>query len=226
MNKNIYIIVPVFNEAEVIATTVSDLLMKGFTIVVVDDASSDNTAEIIKSLPVYYLKHNINLGQGAALQTGITFAQDKGADIFVTFDADGQHRSADIKPMIDKLVTEELDIIFGSRFLGKNISGGLVSRKLVLHFARYFNFLLTGILLTDAHNGLRVFNRKTATAIRILENRMAHATEFLIIVKKHKLKYGEEAVYINYTPYSRKKGQKNLHGFKIIQDILLYKFFK
>jgi glycosyltransferase involved in cell wall biosynthesis len=226
MNENIFIIVPAFNEAEVIEETLAGLLLQGFRVVVVDDASSDNTGSILKRMPVHYLRHRINLGQGAALQTGIRYALGKGATIFVTFDADGQHDAADIQPMIDRLADKQLDIIFGSRFAAARQSGVPILRKGVLHLARYLNFLLTGILLTDAHNGLRVFNRHTAEVINIVENGMAHATELLITTRKYNLRYDEMAVTIRYTPYSKKKGQKISHSFKVLQDILLYKIFK
>jgi polyprenyl-phospho-N-acetylgalactosaminyl synthase len=226
MNENVFVIVPAFNEAGVIEETLSGLLQRGFQVVVVDDASVDNTASILKGMPVHYLRHRINLGQGAALQTGIRYALKKGASVFVTFDADGQHDAADIQPMIDRLASGQRDIIFGSRFASDRPSRVPILRKGVLHLARYLNFLLTGILLTDAHNGLRVFNRQTAEVIHIVENGMAHATELLITTKKFKLRYEEMPVTIRYTPYSRKKGQKISHSFKVLQDILLYKIFK
>lgn len=226
MNNSVFIIIPAFNEADVIGEVIKELLPLGYAIVVVDDGSSDNTRQVVQALPVYYLRHRINFGQGAAIQTGISFALKKGADIFVTFDADGQHNPADIAPMIDKLVSGQLDMVFGSRFLPPVTTQMSFSRKAILGFARYLNFLLTGILLSDAHNGLRVFNRKAASSIHILENGMAHATELLILVKKHGLSYGEAPVQVNYTPYSKGKGQKNSHSFKVLQDILLYKIFK
>lgn len=226
MNDNVFIIIPAYNEAGVLGEVINDLLPLGYSIVVVDDGSSDDTKKLVPKLPVYYMRHRINLGQGAALQTGISFALKKGATIFVTFDADGQHRAADVAPMISKLQSEKLDIVFGSRFLSPTTKpvGGM--RRAVLGFARMLNFLLTGILLSDAHNGLRAFNREAASAIHILENGMAHASELLMIVKREGLKYGEIPVEVNYTAYSRKKGQKNAHAFKVLQDILLYKIFK
>lgn len=222
----VFIIIPSYNEAEVLATTIQGLLPLGYSIVVVDDASVDNTRDIAKEYPVYVLRHKINMGQGAALQTGITFALRHGADYFVTFDADGQHTPSDILPMLQILEEGTADIVFGSRFLSAGTMKVSFVRRMILHFARYLNFLLTGILLTDAHNGLRVFNRKSASVISIRENRMAHATELLLLVKQHGLRYKELPVQINYTPYSVKKGQKNFHSFKVLQDILLHKFFK
>lgn len=221
-----YIIVPAFNEAAIISSTLKDLLLSGYTVVVVDDCSTDDTYEIVKQFPVKYIRHAINLGQGAALQTGISYALQNGAEYFITFDADGQHSTKDINVLLDKLINGPYDFIFGSRFVSEIKSEISASRKIVLQIARYLNFFLTGILLTDAHNGLRAFNRNAAAVMHISENRMAHATEFLILVKKHKLKYAEAPVHIAYTAYSKNKGQKNFHSFKVLQDILLHKFFK
>src|SRR5687767_13039432 len=100
---SIFVIVPCYNEATVIRDTVGRLLEKGYQVVVVDDASSDDTRDALKGLPVYYIRHQVNLGQGAALQTGINFALQAGADWLVTFDADGQHDVNDIGLMMDRL---------------------------------------------------------------------------------------------------------------------------
>jgi glycosyltransferase involved in cell wall biosynthesis len=225
MADAVYIIVPAYNEAEVIRETILLLLEKKYDIVIVDDASVDDTYRKIADLPVYYLRHRINLGQGAALQTGIDFAGKKGATVFVSFDADGQHDAADIEGMIRKLKEQELDIIFGSRFL-PGASGNITGiRKMTLKAGRWMNYLFTGILLTDAHNGLRVFNRKAAEAIRLKENRMAHASEFLLQVKKNRLGFAEYPVHIRYSAYSRKKGQSLLNSIRIFFELLLNKLF-
>ena len=128
-------------------------------------------------MPIYYLRHRINMGQGAALQTGIDFAKKKGAKYFVTFDADGQHDSNDIAGMVELIEKEKSDIVFGSRFLAgskTNVSG---SRSFCTECARYINYLVSGVLLSDAYNGLRLFDRKAAESIKLTENKMAHATQ-------------------------------------------------
>jgi polyprenyl-phospho-N-acetylgalactosaminyl synthase len=222
----VYVILPVLNEGAVISRIIEELVKYNYTIVLVDDGSTEDIFSAIKGLPVYYLKHRFNMGQGAALQTGISFALRKGAATFVTFDADGQHDAADIDKMIRQMEEKKADIIFGSRFMSVTPSRITFLRKFLLHFARFLNYLFSGILLSDAHNGLRVFNRKAASSFDILENRMAHATELLIQVKRNRLRYEEFPVHISYTPYSRKKGQKFSHSFKVLQDIILYKLFK
>lgn len=226
IKEPVFIVVSAFNEAAVIEKTLEDLLPLGHAIVLVDDASTDGTEEIVRRYPVHYLRHSINLGQGAALQTGIQYALQKGAAYLVTFDADGQHYPPDITPMLERLVQQRADIVFGSRFLSGARTKIPFARKCVLYAGRWVNFLFAGIWLSDAHNGLRVFNKKTALIFRIVENRMSHATEILIQTKKHGLRFAEHPTQVIYSAYSRRKGQKNFHGFKIIQDIFLYKLFK
>lgn len=225
MPENIYLIIPCFNEAEVIRSTVEEVLTSGYHVVLVDDCSTDNTKEILNGLPVIYLRHKINLGQGATLQTGIEMARKKGAEIFVSFDADGQHDVKDIEEMCKKLKEDKLDIVLGSRFLPGAISNISGSRKVFLKMASLMNFVFTGIHLSDAHNGIRVFNRNAAEKIRLKENRMAHATEFLIQIKKHKLRFAEHPVHIRYSAYSRKKGQSLLNSIRIFFELVLNKIF-
>jgi len=223
--RKIFVIIPCYNEAAIIRETIAAVIEKGYSIIVVDDHSTDNTKEQLKEIPLIFIRHRLNLGQGAALQTGINVALKKGAEWLVTFDADGQHDINDIDGMLHKLKEDQLDIVLGSRFLpgaGGNISAG---RKLLLKTACYLNYLFTGILLTDAHNGLRVMNRHAAERIRLKENRMAHATEILKEIKKHNLKFGEFPVHIHYSDYSKKKGQSLLNSVRIFFDLVLNKIF-
>ena len=226
MNTSVYIIIPAYNEEAVIRKTILQLLEYPYRIVLVDDGSTDGTRIAAEDLPVHYIRHAFNLGQGAALQTGIAYAIEKGAAFIVTFDADGQHDVQDIPQMLDLLKDKNADIVFGSRFLAGASTNMSLIRKLFIQIARLINFIFTGVLLSDAHNGLRVLNRKAACSIVLTENGMAHATEILIQARKHHLKIAERPVRVLYTDYSRKKGQPLMHGFKIIQDLFLYKLFK
>ena len=224
--KSIFVIIPCFNEAVVIKKTVSSVLEKGYTVVVVDDCSKDDSKKQLAGLPIYYLKHKINLGQGAALQTGIRYALKRNAKYFVTFDADGQHDINDIEGMIEKMNNENTDIIFGSRFLTGSKTNVRNARNFVLNVARYVNYLVSGILLSDAYNGLRFFNRHAAGVLNLTENKMAHATQIQMLVAKNKLKYSEFPNHIHYNDYSMTKGLKNRDGIKIFFEILLYKIFQ
>lgn len=224
--QSIFVVIPGYNEAKVIRQTVEEVLAEGYKVVVVDDCSTDNTKVVLNDLPVYFVRHKINLGQGAALQTGIDLALKHGAEYIFTYDADGQHDCKDLAGMLDFMFQENVDIIFASRFLPgskTNISG---SRSFVLNIARYINYLVSGILLSDAYNGLRLLNKKAAGSIRISENKMAHATEIQMLVARKKFSFTEFPNNIHYNEYSRNKGLRNRDGIKILFEIILHKIFR
>lgn len=226
-NKNIYVVIPAFNEKRCIKDVVTALIESQFTnIIIVDDGSEEDIKEAVQNLPVYYIRHKINLGQGAALQTGFDFAKEKQADIIITFDADGQHDVWDLDTLIAPLISDRCDVVLGSRFLDSNGTNTPLARKLILKTARFINFCFCGIWLTDAHNGLRAFNKKAMKAIEVEQNRMAHASEILFQIRTHKLRYEEVPVTIHYSTYSQKKGQKNIDSISVLFDLLLLKLFR
>ena len=226
LSTDIFVIIPCYNEAAVIRNTVIEVLRHGYNVVIIDDSSKDNSKNELKGLPVYYLRHRVNLGQGAALQTGIDFALKKGAKYFVTFDADGQHDSDDIPGMVMLLEKEKADIVFGSRFLPGAKTNVSRSRSFALNLGRYINYFTSGILLSDSFNGMRIFSKPAAEKIKLTENRMSHPVQLLMLTAAGKLKYAEYPVAIHYSDYSKKKGLKNKDGIKILIEILLYKIFR
>ncbi len=214
-----------FNEQQTIRDVLQSVC-KNYKVVVVDDGSTDLSGKIVKEFPVFYLRHQVNLGQGAALQTGITFSLLQGAEYIVTFDADGQHSASDIDGLLTTLRKDAADIVFGSRFLPGSYSNISAGRKIAVQIARWLNFLFTGLLLSDAHNGLRAMNRKAAASIHLKEGGMAHASEILFQVKKNRLRFSEQAVAILYTDYSKSKGQQTSNGLRIFYNLILNKLFK
>lgn len=187
----------------------------------VDDGSSDDSAALAAAAGAIVVRHPINLGQGAALRTGLDYAlRDERADFFVTFDSDGQHRVEDALLMVERMEQGDLDILVGSRFLDARTKMGVLKR-LVLKGAILFERVSTGVRLTDAHNGLRVLNRTAATSIRILQNRMAHASEIVSEIGRNKLRYAEFPVHVMYTEYSRSKGQSVWNAVNILSDLFL-----
>ena len=223
-SSKIFIVVPVFNEATVIEQTLRDLSTLPYNIIIVDDGSNDDIKNITRNYPVIFISHAVNLGQGAALQTGMELAKKMDAEVVVHFDADGQHTAADINKLIEPIINNECDIVFGSRFLNNQSSQNIpFVKKIVLQIARYVNWLYTGILLSDAHNGLRALNKKAIDAIVISENKMAHASEILYLTKKNNLRYKEVPVTISYTSYSQKKGQGILNSINILIHLIFKK---
>jgi glycosyltransferase involved in cell wall biosynthesis len=222
----VFILIPSYNEGKVIANTIAPLIEKGYQVVVIDDCSTDDTADVLSSYPIHYLRHSINLGQGAAIQTGIFYAQKCGANYAVTFDADGQHNYTEIPKMLEPLEAGRADVVMGSRFMKGGVAEDIAAvRKNIIKTAIIVNGILTGLWLSDAHNGFRALNRTAIEKIRITQNRMAHATEILSLIKNANLRYEEVPVHIVYTDYSRNKGQSNLNSIHIVLDIIINKIF-
>jgi glycosyltransferase involved in cell wall biosynthesis len=216
--KSVWLIVPAYNEAAVIGRVVADLNWRGYSVVVVDDGSTDGTGGNAAAAGATVVTHSINLGQGAALQTGIQFALQQGADIIVTFDADGQHRSADVDGLIEALHANNAEFALGSRFLGGAVAMP-ASRRLLLIAATWFTRLTTGMQISDTHNGLRAMTRRGASAIALRQNRMAHASELLDQIARSGLRYVEVPVIIEYSRYSLAKGQRLADSLRILLDL-------
>jgi len=213
--RDIWVVIAAFNESEVIRGVVSEVVAAGWPVVVVDDGSRDDTAVKARVPGAVVLRHAINLGQGAALQTGIDYAVRRGAHQIVTFDADGQHRVEDIPALIDAL--GDADIALGSRFLGA-IEGATAGRRALLRTATAVSNGMSGLKLTDAHCGLRAFRVSAASRVRITQNRMAHASELLRKIKTSGLRVAEVPVTVRYTDYSMRKGQRGFAAVRILFD--------
>lgn len=220
LNDDVALIIPVYNEAKVIKGILEKVLTKYKYVVCVNDGSKDGSVKEILSTKAYLVDHPINMGQGAALQTGIEFARTLPVSYFCTFDADGQHRLEDVKTMIDAIKSGKQDIILGSRFLGSTINMPK-SKYHILKLAVWFTNLTSGLALTDTHNGLRLFNRRVAEEIQITMPDMAHASEILEIIADKKYAYTEVPVTIEYTEYSKSKGQTLVNAINIVFDTLL-----
>jgi polyprenyl-phospho-N-acetylgalactosaminyl synthase len=225
MEKKIFIVIAAYNEEKSIADVISSLAKEGYrNIVVVDDGSADRTYEAASKKGVYAIRHIINRGQGAALKTGIDFAVSKGADVIVTFDADGQHMPKDIKKMVEPVLDGSVDITLGSRFLAGSKTNVSPLRRIYLKLGVLSFLLLYSIRLTDSHNGLRALSRRAAQAIEIKCDRMEHASEIVDQIKKKRLRYKEIPVEIRYTEYSLKHGQNYLtNAFNILFRMIFKK---
>ncbi|MEZ0165648.1 glycosyltransferase family 2 protein [Kineococcus sp. LSe6-4] len=216
-----WVVVPLFCEASVIAGVVRGLRERFRYVVCVDDGSTDGSGAQAEAAGAVVVRHAVNLGQGAALQTGIAYAlRDPRTRSVVTFDADGQHRVEDAVAMVARLEAEDLDVVFGSRFLDRRTELDRLKR-LVLRAAVVYTNRTTGLRLTDAHNGLRVFSRRGAQTLRIRHNRMAHASEIVHQVGRSDLRWAEQPVHVLYTAYSRSKGQSVLNSINILVETLL-----
>lgn len=222
---SVVIVVPAYNEAGAVYGVVEELRRAYPNVVVVDDGSRDDTSAEARRAGAIVLRHVLNRGQGAALQTGMDYGLRRGGEVIVTFDADGQHRVEDIDRLLEALDRTNADLAIGSRFLDLQ-SNVPARRRFLLRIATRFMRVTSGVPLTDAHNGLRAFRRSAAEKIRITLDGMAHASEIVDQIRRHQLKVTEVPVVIRYSEYSMSKGQSGLAAFRIAFDYLFKRFFR
>ncbi len=220
------VVVPVFNESPALGPVLDELLAVFPHVVCVDDGSSDDSSSVARSRGARTLRHAINLGAGAATQTGIRAAlDDPSFTHIITFDADGQHDVDDAVVMWRKACDDRLDVVLGTRFADDVTSAMPAGRRALLRMATRYTRATTGLAVTDTHVGLRVFSRTAALGLNIRLPGMAHASEVLSYVARSGLPYGEVPVNVRYTPYSLRKGQRNLNAINIAIDLLMARLY-
>ncbi len=213
-------LVPAYNEEKRIGSVIRSLFGHVDEIVVIDDGSQDGTAKAARAAGATVLRHEINRGQGAALQTGQDYARKHGADFVIHFDGDGQFDTADIGAAKQHLIESKADILFGSRFLRQDTRIPLTKRMILLPLARWMQRFLFGVRLSDAHNGFRVLNSTALNVITITQDRMAHATEIPVLAQRHGLSTVEFPVKIYYHEY----GQGPKGALRILKDLFIGQF--
>jgi len=216
---NTYIIIPGLNEEKHISKVISDVKQEGYeNIVFVDDGSTDKSAEKAEKAGATVLKHIVNLGKGAAVKTGCDYGCERGADILVLLDADGQHKPEEIKKLISKLKGK--DIVFGYRPLNKNMPP-------IMRFGNWYintaSTLINGINLRDTQSGFRCFTASAYKKIRWTSNDYSMESEMISNVAKNKLKYAEVQITTIYN--DNFKGTTVIDGVKIFLNIIKFKFF-
>ncbi|WP_301925649.1 glycosyltransferase family 2 protein [Corynebacterium glaucum] len=222
-----WLVIPCYNEGQVIFDVITEARKTFPNIVAVNDGSKDDSAEAIRASGAHLVDHPVNLGQGAAIQTGVEYARTQpGAQYFVTFDADGQHQVKDVKAMIDRLRTEPYDIIVGTRFAGQDNSQVPWIKRVVLRTVVFLSPRTRRLGLSDAHNGLRVFNKKVADEMDIRMSGMSHASEIVNMIDQKGWRVTEQPVDILYTEYSMSKGQSLINGVNILADGLVARRLK
>ena len=221
-------IVPAYNEApDVLQRTLEALMPFVWRVAIVDDGSR---VPVSLALPADFLRknaerlvllrHGLNCGQGAALQTGMDYAREAGADCVIHFDADGQHAPQEIPAFLTAL-DSGAEVALGSRFLRQeDVAAVPARRRALLRLARVVNFLLTGLWLTDVHNGFRALNRHAFTTLRLSGNRMSHASEILWLIRRSRLKCVEVPTHVRYSAYATRKGQRARNAINILVDYI------
>jgi glycosyltransferase involved in cell wall biosynthesis len=224
MNTDTFVIVPFFNEAEALRGVIKGLKTEFSHVVCIDDGSTDGSAEKLDNLEVVLLQFPFNLGKGAALQAAFEYslAQPE-AKYFLTYDADGQHQLKDALALVERIKKGDVDVVLGSRFLEQSDTAKVpLLKRALLRTAAAASNSTTSIRLTDAHNGLRIFNRPAAEKLELTQSGFSYASEIIDRISRYRMRYTEIPVTILYTEYSRRKGQPMLNSVNIIFDMLIH----
>jgi len=227
INKsNILIILPAYNEAEVIGKVLVDIQKEGYSsICLIDDGSSDNTSQIAREYGIEILKHPINRGAGAAIQTGITYAKNKDFQYAILIDSDGQHLPGDIERLYKKLQETDADIIIGNRF---SISENSVPKHRIAYnqIANIFTNFFCKNKYADTQSGFRLLNRKAIEKLNLKNRGFGFCSEMVIMSEKLNLRIEETPIRVLYTKYSMNKGQNLREGIRTARSILWGIFFE
>lgn len=158
----ILVIIPAYNEEESILTTVQALnsVHPEVDAVVVNDASKDNTKNILSENHIHYLDLPVNLGFGGGVQAGYMYAYRNGYDIAIQMDGDGQHPASELDKIIAPIKAEKADIVVGSRFVNKEGFQSSAIRRFGIKFLSSLIYLCTGKHILDVTSGYRAVNRK------------------------------------------------------------------
>jgi glycosyltransferase involved in cell wall biosynthesis len=222
MTQNTFIVIPVYNEQEVIQDVISDLFKHNYkNIIVVDDGSTDNVISKLKTLPIYYAQHIINRGKGSALRTGMKIARHLNADCVVTMDGDGQHAIEDIQRLIEK-INQGYDIALGVRsFNSKEMPFIKVAAN---HIANIIVWLLFGVKVKDSQSGFKAYSEKALLLIQTNFDSYEHESEILSKIRLHKLTYAEVPIKTIYTAYSQTKARRQniTNGFRMIYKMIFF----
>lgn len=228
VTSNIYIILSSYNEEQTLEEVVVGLVDRDFKVLIIDDGSKDNTPAIAKRLVktyptmVFYYRHMINIGLGGAIKTGIKAALSRGADIMITFDADGQHNPEDLYAMYPPLQNGEADIVIASRDFSDMPTG----RRFGNTVMNYVTYLFQGLMVTDSQSGLRAFTRETALKLKLNSPHYAISSEIIGEIKRRKLRLLEVPMTTIYDERTIQKGTNTMVGLKIVFEFINETFKK
>jgi glycosyltransferase involved in cell wall biosynthesis len=221
--KTVAVVMPAFNEAAVIGSVLSKVPSRIDSLnvvpIVVDDGSTDNTAGVARQAGALVLRHWVNLGAGAATITGLKAAQQLGADIIVTIDADGQHEPAEIESLVTCLIEGRYDVVIGSRLL--NPGDMPISRFAANLLLNALTFVAYGKIVSDSQSGFKAFSRTALDSLDLKSLGYSICSEMIGEIYSKNLCYKSLPIKAVYTKYSRAKGQHFLNGINLVLGLLV-----
>jgi len=197
------IIIPAFNEERFIGSVVLKSLQYSHNVIVIDDGSTDDTAEIAANAGATVLQHLTNKGKAAALNTAIRMVRDFAPGIVVMIDADGQHLPEELPLVIDPILNSEADIVVGSRYI-KNTSNTPLHRRIGHFLINIMTGVCSGIFVTDSQSGYRAFSQKAIQCSLFHSNGFTVESEMQFLAKQYGLRVKEVPVTIRYTDKAKR----------------------
>ncbi|WP_323735586.1 glycosyltransferase family 2 protein [Methanosphaera sp. ISO3-F5] len=222
ITKDIYIILSCYNEENTLEEVVTGLVERGFKVLIIDDGSKDKSPVIARELVkryapnVYHYRHIINVGLGGAIKTGIRAALSRGADIMITFDADGQHNPDDLYRMYPPLQDGIADVVIASRDFSDMPAG----RRFGNTVMNYITYIFQGKMVTDSQSGLRAFTASAARKLQLKSPQYGVSSEIIGEINRRNLEMLEVPMTTIYDDRTIQKGTNTLVGLKIILEFL------
>jgi len=196
--KNVLIIIPAYNEEGNIQKIIEEIFAlenPHLSVLVVDDGSSDATLREARQTKAFVVTHPFNLGIGGAVQTGFKFAQEKGFDIAVQVDGDGQHDARYLKVLLAPVLRDECDVVIGSRFLPPYLGyQSSFIRRLGINFFAELISALTAYKITDPTSGFRACNKKMIDIFAAYYPQDFPEPEAILVAGRHKVRIQEVPV--------------------------------
>jgi len=223
ITQDTLVLIPSYNEGNNVMEVINELKKYFKNLLVINDGSNDNTKLLLNKNKVSIINHYVNLGQGAALETGLeVFIKDPKLKYVITFDADGQHRPSDAYKMLKLAKKKKFNAVIGTRFQSKIALKEIpFLKRITLILAKIYERFFYGIKLSDAHNGLRVLEKELVInhILPIKNSGMNHGTEISSKICHSSLKYIEYPVIVKYM---NKKSQSPLNAINILVNNIFY----
>jgi glycosyltransferase involved in cell wall biosynthesis len=210
---------PAYNEEGSIARMVLGCQKYVDRVVVVDDGSTDATADRAASAGAHVVRHEWNAGYGAALRTCFETAREMDADRMVIIDSDGQHDPDEIPQLLLPL-DRGVDLVIGSRFCNGNGQDIPAYRKVGMKVLDITTNFLGGLSVTDTQSGFRAYGKRAIDCIRIDDDGMSAGSEILLQAKDNKLKVEEVEIHCSYAVERASKQNPVSHGVKVLLILL------
>jgi len=218
-NRNkIVVIIPAYNEEQSIGTLIDELkeIVPYLDIVVVNDGSRDETAPIARSKNVVVLDLPCNLGVGGAVQAGFRYTYEKGYDLVIRADGDGQHPPQEIPTLIDAISRNDVDLVIGSRYIGKRSYDNTTLRSIGIKALAFFLSVICRSKVTDPTSGFWVIKRELLYYFAHDYPSEYPEPEAIALLRRHGYEYLE--VPVQFRP--RTRGKSTIHGFGAIYYML------